>query len=378
MSVFDSFPTTPVVVRADAPVLDEAQVAAGGVLGPLPGSHRGLVPCRSAPVLPVGGHRRGAAAAGFSSHIELYRACLDDRGLAATTVDRRLSTVCGYYRFAHMDGRISSNPAQYVRRPRVNPSAQPGMDRGELAAFLYTAERTSPTHAALAVLLGLNGLRVSEACGGDVEDLRVRTLTPNAADRRQRQQASHHPAGAPHYPHPRPGYRRADRRPDPAAPRWVSARSTHRPSLGPVDRQTGRTRTRPSTHAPRRVHHGRPRRRCTATRRPTRRLSRRPEDHHGLRPPTPELRPSRRLRQPRRPARQAAQDGERPLDRLDRGHAALSVPRCGTVPPPSSVCVTAYAVERVSGDTKIRSQLDTGGRSSGTPRRGPDPPTPTG
>ena len=45
------------------------------------------------------------------------------------------------------------------------------MDRGELASFLYTAERTSPPHAALAVLLGLNGLRVSEACGANVEDL---------------------------------------------------------------------------------------------------------------------------------------------------------------------------------------------------------------
>jgi integrase/recombinase XerD len=45
------------------------------------------------------------------------------------------------------------------------------MDRGELASFLYAAERTSPTHAALAVLLGLNGLRVSEACGANIEDL---------------------------------------------------------------------------------------------------------------------------------------------------------------------------------------------------------------
>ena len=45
------------------------------------------------------------------------------------------------------------------------------MDRGELAAFLFTAERTSPMHAALAVLLGLNGLRVSEACGANIEDL---------------------------------------------------------------------------------------------------------------------------------------------------------------------------------------------------------------
>ena len=106
------------------------------------------------------------------AHIELYRSSMDERGLAASTVDRRLSTVCGYYRFAHIDGRISANPAQYVRRPRVHPAARRrGMDRGELAVFLYTAERTSPAHAALAVLLGLNGLRVSEACGTNIEDL---------------------------------------------------------------------------------------------------------------------------------------------------------------------------------------------------------------
>ena len=34
------------------------------------------------------------------------------RELAASTIDRRLSTVCGFYRFAHIDGRIASNPAQ--------------------------------------------------------------------------------------------------------------------------------------------------------------------------------------------------------------------------------------------------------------------------
>ena len=84
---------------------------------------------------------------------------MEDRGLAASTIDRRLSTVCGYYRFAHIDGRIPSNPAQYVRRPKVQPSEGHGMDRGELGTFLFTAERFDHPHAALAVLLGLNGLR---------------------------------------------------------------------------------------------------------------------------------------------------------------------------------------------------------------------------
>jgi site-specific recombinase XerD len=104
-------------------------------------------------------------------HIELYRSTMENRGLAASTIDRRLSTVCGFYRFAHIDGRIPSNPAQYVRRPKVQPNEGRGIDRGELGTFLFAAERFDRDHAALAVLLGLNGLRVSEACGTNVEDL---------------------------------------------------------------------------------------------------------------------------------------------------------------------------------------------------------------
>jgi hypothetical protein len=42
------------------------------------------------------------------------------------------------------------------------------MDRGELGRFLFTAEHCDRGHAALAVLLGLNGLRVSEACAANV------------------------------------------------------------------------------------------------------------------------------------------------------------------------------------------------------------------
>jgi integrase/recombinase XerD len=76
-----------------------------------------------------------------------------------------------FYRFAHIDGRITSNPAQYVRRPKVHPSQRRGLDRNELGRFFFTAERLDRAHAALAALLGLNGLRVSEACHTNIEDL---------------------------------------------------------------------------------------------------------------------------------------------------------------------------------------------------------------
>ena len=68
---------------------------------------------------------------------ELYRTTLEERGLAASTIDRRLSTVCGFYRFAHIDGRVASNPAQYVRRPQVHPSDARGLDRSELGVLVY-------------------------------------------------------------------------------------------------------------------------------------------------------------------------------------------------------------------------------------------------
>ena len=60
---------------------------------------------------------------------------MEERGLAASTIDRRLSTICGFYRFAHIDGRIASNPAQYARRPKVYPSEGRGLDRGELGTI---------------------------------------------------------------------------------------------------------------------------------------------------------------------------------------------------------------------------------------------------
>jgi site-specific recombinase XerD len=78
--------------------------------------------------------------------IELYVRDMERRGLAATTIDRRLSTVCSYYRFAHVDGRIAFNPVQYVRRPKVHPNDARGLDRSELGSFLSRPSgSTTPT-----------------------------------------------------------------------------------------------------------------------------------------------------------------------------------------------------------------------------------------
>ena len=136
--------------------------------------------------------------------IEPYVRRLEEAGLAPSTIDRRISTVCGFYRFAHIDGVIASNPAQYVR----HPSQARGLDRGDLAAFLLTAERCDHARATVAVLLGLNGLSVSEACSADVEDLGFERGPPHPADHWQGGQARHDPAFSPHGPDGGSGGRR--------------------------------------------------------------------------------------------------------------------------------------------------------------------------
>ena len=122
MSMFDSSPATPLVLRADQPLLDEAQLAAAAFLarysGPTLESYRtdlrqvfqwadnvGLAPLEAT-----------------RPHIELNRAWMDERGLAASTVDRRLSTICGYYRFRVMaqSALVLGSQDYLLVNPQVN------------------------------------------------------------------------------------------------------------------------------------------------------------------------------------------------------------------------------------------------------------------
>jgi integrase len=73
-------------------------------------------------------------------------------------------------------------PAAHVRRPRLDyESHAVALDRNELGALLVAAGLGSAAEHALISLLALNGLRVSEATGADIEHLGLerghRTLT---------------------------------------------------------------------------------------------------------------------------------------------------------------------------------------------------------
>ena len=106
------------------------------------------------------------------THIELFARWLEHRGAARATIGRRLSTVAGFYRYCVEEELLTHNPAANVRRPRQRQeSTMSGLDRNELGAFLVQAGLSGTRDHALACLLALNGLRVSEALDADVDDL---------------------------------------------------------------------------------------------------------------------------------------------------------------------------------------------------------------
>jgi integrase/recombinase XerD len=106
-------------------------------------------------------------------HVELFARHLEvERGNGPGTIAHRLTVLRSFYDVCELDGIVTGNPARHVRLPKVwrDETKTLGLDRLELGAFLAQARVADPTRWALAVLLGLLGLRVSEACTVRIED----------------------------------------------------------------------------------------------------------------------------------------------------------------------------------------------------------------
>ncbi len=104
--------------------------------------------------------------------IESFARDLEVRGRARATVTRRLCTVAGFCKCAVEEELLDHSPAAHVRRPRVYyESHAVALDRSELGALLVAAGLGQPAEHALISLLALNGLRVCEATGADIEHL---------------------------------------------------------------------------------------------------------------------------------------------------------------------------------------------------------------
>ncbi len=118
-------------------------------------------------------HRRHLALFAVQrADIELFARNLEAADRTRATVTRRLSTIAGLYKYAVEELLLEHSPAVRVRRPRIDyESHTTGLDRNEVGAPLVAAALGTAAEHALVSLLALNGLRVSEATGADIEAL---------------------------------------------------------------------------------------------------------------------------------------------------------------------------------------------------------------
>ena len=105
-------------------------------------------------------------------HVLVWKSELEER-LAPGTVARKLSAISSFYGSAIADGALAANPCAHVRRPKVSQdSTRAGLDKDEWLRLLAAATKAGPVEHVLVRLLGMNGLRVSEACSLRACDLR--------------------------------------------------------------------------------------------------------------------------------------------------------------------------------------------------------------
>ena len=114
--------------------------------------------------------------------IECFGRDMESRGRARATIARRLCTIAGFYRYAVEEELLEHSPAVHVRRPRLDYESHAiALDRNEVGSLLVAAGLGAPNEHALISLLAINGLRISEALGADIDALGIerghRTLT---------------------------------------------------------------------------------------------------------------------------------------------------------------------------------------------------------
>ena len=101
---------------------------------------------------------------------------MGDRGLAATSVNRRISAIRGYLAFLEGEGVIPGNPATALRSVRTPKRLPETLFENEIEQLL---DVEGDDFAALRLRVLLEGLystgaRISELCGANVDDLAPR------------------------------------------------------------------------------------------------------------------------------------------------------------------------------------------------------------
>ena len=113
-------------------------------------------------------------AAADARTLRAYLAWLHGRGLAKSSIARKLATARSCFRFLARRGLVAANPARQVASPRLPkrlPSFLPIDESNELLDASHGATLSGRRDHAILELLYASGLRVAECCGLDLEDL---------------------------------------------------------------------------------------------------------------------------------------------------------------------------------------------------------------
>jgi site-specific recombinase XerC len=113
------------------------------------------------------------------AHVDLWARQGEAAGLADRTVALRITTLASFYRYLVDEEVIAKDPTRGVRRPKIpHRSPTAWLKRSQLADFVEASAGLGVTPHALVCLLVFNGLRISEACGIDVDDRTTQGFYP--------------------------------------------------------------------------------------------------------------------------------------------------------------------------------------------------------
>ena len=101
-----------------------------------------------------------------------YRDDCGDAGALPATVARRLSALSSFYEHARAARVVPANPVHDVERPSdARPDQPAGLDEHDALALLDAAAAVGPKAVVLVALLMLEGMKLAEALGLDIEQL---------------------------------------------------------------------------------------------------------------------------------------------------------------------------------------------------------------
>ena len=120
-----------------------------------------------------------------------FLAELHERGVARSSIARKLASIRTFFRYLTREGTLRENPARLVSTPRLDKKLPPRLEQAEVERLLDCPDRSTELgirDRAMLELLYATGLRVSELVGlnlstTDLDNMLVRVLGKGGKER---------------------------------------------------------------------------------------------------------------------------------------------------------------------------------------------------